>query len=304
MQVLRGLSNPATVSVATVTNTMSSDQGTWAEPSDLAAGTYWYAIKPISDTGEAGTADQLGSMTVEPPLAFPSGTQYKSGDASSGIVIGFALDKPAAELVAYVSPVNGVLTTASGYSGFSGFSGYSGASLWYSAQGSLPSEAFGGYPGLFHALPRAVSGAYESQNIAGLDLTIMPDGSYYDQLPNVAGLDPSTVIVSAGLTLHCRGAYQYQYEPFGKGYGMLLSARTQDGTHDWLNPIGQETLSVYDTAMAVADFMHTFPASGTYYLACRAVTALGTMGPVSDEVLVQVSDEALTATGTLVQARG
>jgi hypothetical protein len=305
MKVLRDASNPASTVVATVTNMMSDDQAAWAESSNLSAATYWYGIQPVSDTGEEGTATQLGSITVVAPLPAPIGTHYVIGDANAGIGVGFSIAAPWDDFVAFVSPPGSVLNTgASGYSNFSGFSGVSGSSVWYSGQGTLPSGAFVGYPGTYHALVRSFSGAYQSQNVAGLDLAIAADGSYQDPVPNSCAIDAKSVIVSNGLTLACKVAYQYQYSPFGTGYRILLAARTQTGAYDWALPIDSELLAPYDSAIALASLGHSFGASGTYYVASRAQTALGTMGPVSDEVLVQVSDEALTATGDLEQARG
>lgn len=305
MQVLRNVTFPAVTVVATSANTMLSDQGEWIEPTDLVPATYYYAIRPVSDTGQAGTETQLGSITVLPPLPVPSDTAYVSGTADSGIEMGFSLNGPSNTFVAFVSPVDGTINTGgSGFSGFSGYSGASGAGFWYSGRGTLPSGAFSGYPGTFRTLVKSYSGAYLSKNLAGMDIVILADGSYQDPTPNASGIDPQSIVIGAGLTLHCTGSYQYQYEPFGKGYRLILAARTQAGAYDWNNPIDSQVLAVFDKAIATCNFAYTFGSSGTYYIACRAVTALGTMGPVSDEHFIQVSNESLGVTGTLEQARG
>jgi len=59
----------------------NADAAEWTEPTDLAAGTYYYRLQPLSDTGEPGSPTSTLTAVVQGPPLPPAGLHYVSGGA-------------------------------------------------------------------------------------------------------------------------------------------------------------------------------------------------------------------------------
>jgi hypothetical protein len=64
MKLLRGTTNPPAAVIATIPFDGTEDEATWTEPADLAAGTYYYGRKAVSDSGVDGTLEAFTPAAV------------------------------------------------------------------------------------------------------------------------------------------------------------------------------------------------------------------------------------------------
>jgi len=63
------------------------DTCSWTEAAGLAAGAYYYAVMPLSDTGEDGTLVGIaGTITILEPPAPPTNLHYVSGNAAATVI--------------------------------------------------------------------------------------------------------------------------------------------------------------------------------------------------------------------------
>lgn len=86
MQVLLDTANPP-VTVAATLGYTGSNSVIWSDNSDRAANTYYVRTRPISDTGDTGTASAVVTPdTIVSLPAAPSQLQYVSGAAAATIV--------------------------------------------------------------------------------------------------------------------------------------------------------------------------------------------------------------------------
>jgi hypothetical protein len=294
---------------ATVDNLMRDNMTDWVEPDDLANGTYAYSIQPVSDSGVDGAVTAIGNQTIAVPPENPTDLRWKATTTVAGLH-GVELkfwntnQTPGTTYTAYTAPIGGRMNLESGYSGFSGFSGagYSG----FSGQGVLPPAAIGytvsNYSGIAYAIVRAQVGGVEEKNAFCLPLVMDGTGIYIGYPPNIGSLSD---VSYSGLSITATGAITASVELSDPAITMILANRTDTGSYNWAVPLATGTLGAIDkNGNKTCSFSATIPA-GMQWIATRAVTAAGTMGEISEEVLVVGSTSVLTGgSGTAARSRG
>ena len=279
LNIRRDTVNPPLVTVANVPFD-GLDDATWTEPSDLGAGTYYYNLAEVSDTGEEGTQSAPAfTEVINGAPGSPTNLAYVSGTAATGITLSFTpsptagatyrlyLGMPGAQM-----DLNIVSATAS-----------AGAT-------QITTPAISGVPGIARVLLRAVLAGVEEKNILGFDINLDGSNNYISRAPNTPTLLASSLIVSAGLTLSLRGTYSTLNEA-GVATQLQLFTRALSGSYG--AAVATSNLASSSCNMKSAPFTYTFGASGLYYVALKALTAGGVVSAISDELLVYVSTELM-----------
>jgi hypothetical protein len=291
MRVLRDTSDPPSTVRATIA--FDGRQAVnWTEPSDLAAGTYYYRLQPISDTGQAGTAtDSLTAVVAGPPDP-PTALAYSSGTAAATVCSFTASPTTGRTYRAYMQTI-----------GASTFDFEVIAATAASGATTITLPAIVGYPGTARVVVRAVSsGGVEEQNLTTLELEYDAAGARVAPRPNPASLDLTTLAVTSGLTASIAGRYDSNNEP-GTATRIKLFKRAPGGAYDYANPDDNEALANLGSGVKGATFSVTFATAGWYYLRALAYTAASVPSTAADcpEIQVYVSDAAVAAP-TNVQA--
>lgn len=182
INVLRGTTNPPTVSVADIPFA-GVESVRWVETADLAAGTYYYRLQSVSDTADIGDSTASESVTIPGPPEPPTNLAYSAGDAADtsidftdsitpGVTINVYLQLAGEEIMDLEVPV---AVTANSY-------GY-----------QLPALT---YPGTNRLVVRAVKAGVEEKNLDVLELEFGSDGVYIPARPNSCEIDQSRTVVT------------------------------------------------------------------------------------------------------------
>jgi len=189
IQVLRGLSDPPTTVVATIPFA-GVESVRWTETEDLAAETYFYRLRSISDTNDQGGVTASLSTTIPGPPEPPTDLAYVSGDYT-GLVVGFTpsetadvtynfyLTAPDAEFINLENPITeGITETTYGYE-IAGLT----------------------YPGTSKLVIRAEKSGVEEKNLDILEIELDESGQYVPARPNPCEVDLSRSVVTGQTAL-------------------------------------------------------------------------------------------------------
>jgi len=283
MKILRGASDPPTQEIARVPF-RGRNSVRWTEPAELSAGTYYYRLQPVSDTGAAGAASATLPVTIPDTPEAPTNLAYQSGNAGA-TVLGFTPSATSgATYRAYLAMPGAVLNLndAAATAGV-------GAS-------SLTLPAITGYPGTAYVVLRAVNAGVEEKSLRVLALEYDAAGNFVAPRPNSPGLDAAGVTLSAGRTLTALGTYYTEGEA-GIAATLQLFVRTPSGSYDYSAPAASAALSTAARGIKTAGLTCTLPGDGWYYLRPLAATAGGTQSPSADapEILLYASATVLPA---------
>jgi hypothetical protein len=284
MRVLRDTSNPPTTLRATVS--FDGRQAiNWTEPSDLAAGTHYYKLQPVSDTGQAGTASSVLTTVIAGPPEPPAALAYASGAAAATVCSFTASSTVGATYRAYMQTI-----------GAASFDCETIAATALAGATSITLPAITGYAGTVRVIVRAVSGGIEEQNLAVLKIEYDATGARVAPRPNPAALDQGTIAVTTGLTMVIAGRYDSNNEA-GTATRIKLFKRSPGGSYDYTSPDDNEALVDLGAGVKGATFSLTFSTAGWYYLRACAYTAASISSTPTDcpEIQVYVSDSAMAA---------
>jgi hypothetical protein len=258
-QILRGLVSPPTVVIDTV-DFNSRDNETWTEPASISEGTFYYAIRSISDTGTVGTASSPMAITIQYPPEPPTAQAYGSGVAGATTVTFTPSTTTGASYRAYLQRCDDdfmdmVVPAATAVAGAT----------------SIVLPAITGYPGIASVLVRAVSpySGIEEKNGVVVQIEYDAAGVRVEPRPNTARITSATAV---GLTAEVDVIYPTAGEA-GVATTVALFSRTPDGTYDYTTPDATESLS--GTTSKYATLTATLVA-GRRLFVVRAVTAAGT----------------------------
>lgn len=291
MRILRGTTDPPTALQDTVSFRRTPGE-TWTEPDGLAAGTYVYALRPVSDTGQAGTAGASASTTISSPPDAPTDLAYDSGDAAATTLSFTASATDGATYRAYLQGI-----------GAEHYDLESPAATAAAGETTVTLPAITGYPGTARVVVRAVASGVEEQNAASVALEYDASGAYVAPRPNVPTL--VDVAVSSGTSLSVEVAYD-PHDEAASPATVELYARDPDGTYTYASPAGSASLSAADGAATRTASVDATLSAGWHYLTARALTSAGLdSGADAPERLVYISSAAVEGPDvTLVQSGG
>lgn len=288
MKILRGASTPPSALVDTVLFT-GMNTVRWTEAVELAAGTYYYQLVPVSDTGQDGIASNIISITSIAAPEPPAALAYAGGNAAA-TSISFKLSAtPSATYNAYcataiggVANLNAPVATAP--------AGVPGGA----ATITLP--AITGYPGTAYLILRAKLNGVEERNQNTLALEYDASGNCVAPRPNSPGIALESMVITGGRTAAIKGTYNPVKEA-APATSLKLFIRAPSGSYDYNSPIGAGGILAPSGLIKTATVTYTFPSNGYYYCQMLACTANGVYSIASEapEALVYVSDEALPA---------
>ena len=291
MAVLRDTSDPPSTTVATV-QFNAADSASWTESAALAADTYYYRIKPTSDTGQAGTASASSTAVVPGPPDAPEDLAYSSGNAAATVLSFTASETAGATYRAYMREPDQTfmdMTTP--------------AATASAGSTTITLPAISGYAGTAYVVLRAVSGGVEEENGAVLALEYDGAGAYVLPRPNDATIGEWSI--GSGDTLTVTG----YYEPAGEGTAaanLELFTRTESGSYDFDTPADTTALSAVSDTLKKAALTVGSLATGWHYFTIKASTSGGVLSEnYPTEVLFYVDTGAVSApTLSLSVARG
>ena len=286
MLVLRDQADPPTTEVARV-EFEGDNFVTWTEPSDLSSGTYFYRLRPNSDTDDLGTVSgtlqvEIGALP-EPPTALV----YQSGNVTN-TVLGFSGSSTVGatyrlynqrEPTDLIEPGEPDATAAAG-----------------ATTVSMPLTS--GFSGVVYAMLRAVhpTSGLEDRNTDMEKFEYDQFGTFIPARPNSPHIVRSSVSVTSGLDLSLRATYDPTDEA-GTATTIRLFTRTQLGSYDYDSPADTQTISQGADGVSKVTLTHTFAAAGFHYARVLAYTAGGTSSRLEDagETLVFASDQDMPA---------
>lgn len=102
-KIRRGASTPPAEVVA-VACFRGQEGVRWTEPSELAAGTYYYRLTAVSDTGEDGAESDVVSVTLSGAPRPPTGLAYLEGGAADTVLQFLSSPTEGAAYRAYLQP--------------------------------------------------------------------------------------------------------------------------------------------------------------------------------------------------------
>lgn len=281
MRIRRDTVDPPVVDLSPDIKFDGFDQGKFMEPSDLAAGTYYYRLIPLSDTGVLGTASATLSATVLGAPEAPTNLTYSSGNAAATVLsftpsatVGATYNLYMAQPGAAPMNLNDVVATAG-----------VGAT-------TITMPAVVGYPGTVQVLLRSTKTGVEEKNVLCLNLTYDAGGNYVAPAPNVPEIVVSSIAFSAGLAMTLNANYMTGGE-LAAGTKVRLYQRVPGGSYGAY--VDEQTLTATSTGLKHAALSYTFGAAGFYWIAVKAITAAGTLSAISTEVLVFASAELMPA---------
>lgn len=298
MQVLRDTSDPPTTVVATIpwrSEIIDAAHATrWTEPSALAAGTYYYRARPLSDTGSTGTATASVPLTTIAAPAAPTGLAYSSGDMNTLVL---AFNRSSTALATYRlygteaigTPPNMDDPVATAVAGTPG-----GAT-------TISVPAISGAPGKAFFILRAVSsGGVEERNIATLEVEFDSVNARVPPRPNVPRIIQSSIAITSGRTVALNATYNAARQRVAPN-AINLYSRTVGGSYNYAGGAEDATVAVTASGITITALSKAYGADAYRYLVVRAAAADGTLSPVdeSGEVLVYVSTATMAAPGSL-----
>jgi hypothetical protein len=285
MQITRGTSDPPSAIVATVPFN-SADTCEWTEPVDLPAGTYYYRLDELSDTGEPGAATATLQAVVQGPPLPPAGLHYVSGN--------------------YLNTIVGWTDSPTPNAAYNVYSREDGQPFRLNQPDSYPplphgttqfqlANFYGYYPGFRFVLVRSVLAGVEEKNIAILRIEYDGEGNVVPARPNAPAIDTGSLAITAGRSVALTGLYPSAGEP-GVATELQLFSRTVTGDYDFDNPDATATLGAAGTnGIKTAALSKTYGSDGPRYVCLRAVTADGTPGNTSAETLIDPNADAMPA---------
>lgn len=291
MRVLRDTGSPPTTTRATVPFDGRSAMR-WTEPSNVAAGTHYYRLVPISDTDDVGTASAILEVIIPSPPAPPTSLAYASGSAAATVLSFVKSTTAGATYRAYLQHIDGDAMD---------FDTPAATAPADSVSITLP--AITGYPGTARVVLRAVSpGGVEEQNNTVLSIEYDAAGARVALRPNAASLDEASLEVDDGLTLSIDALYDAMGEA-AVATTVKLFTRAPGAAYNYASPDATGTLASAGMGLKKKALSVTFGAAGWYYLRVVAYTSAGTPSEYSDcpEIPVYVSDADVDAP-TNVQA--
>lgn len=286
MQVLRDTFNPPTTVRDTVRfkglNTVR-----WTESADLASGTYYYAVQPVSDTGITGTLSAVVSQAVTAAPAPATAFAYSSGNAAATVLsfknsttAGATYRLYCVTTIGAVLSLNDIRATAA--------AGTPGAS------NTITAPAISGYAGTVLFILRAVSAGIEDR--AGVMIAVEYDGSGNVVLARPNNPVIETVTITSGRTAAILASYNTEHQAVAPT-SIKLFKRTPSGSYNYASPDASASLVAGINGLQTATLNFTFPADGYYYVQVLAQSAAGnnSLSANATEVLVLVSNDTLPA---------
>ena len=293
MNILRDQSDPPTTVVDTVAFNRA-DTYTWTEPEGLAAGTYYYRLQGVSDTGDDGDESPTDTVVVPGPPAPPTELAYASGDAAATVLSFTPSTTSGATYRAYIQQIGAEYLDLETI-----------AATAIAGATSITLPAITGAPGIARAIVRAVFGGVEEENANVIELEYDSGGAYVTPRPNAPGIQ--SVDVDGGDDLTVVGSYDATEEK-STATELQLFRRAPSGSYDFGSPDATGALAVQsESPLKIATLTETNIApNGWYYIVLKAATAAGVLSTdPSDERPVYIDTDNLDApTGDFVLSRG
>jgi hypothetical protein len=282
VQVLRGATSPPTTVVANVAFN-GQNLRRWTEAADLAAGTWYYRVRAVSDTGKPGALTELPFTIQDVPDA-PSDLAYKSGNAAATVLQFTPSPTAGATYRAYLQQIGAELIDLENV-----------AATAPAGSNRITLPAITGYPGIARAVVRAVKAGLEERNLDTVELEYDAAGAFVPARPNAPDLSEATEAVTGGLTLDIVATYDPAREK-GVATHVHLYKRAPGGSYGG-TPDAQADLTQAANGLKEAALELTFGADGWYYVQARAATAQNVESPAAacPEYLVYVADTAPAA---------
>jgi hypothetical protein len=287
MRVKRDTSDPPSTVVATV-NFTGDNSVRWPEPSELAAGTYYYRLQPVSDTGQAGTETASVTVIVIGAPVAPTNFAYSSG-ASNAIVFGFNNSTTAGATYRLYGPtaVGGVADMNTPIA--TQVAGVAGA-----ANTIGPVSIGAGATGTARFILRAVNGGIEERVGQAIEVEFSA-GTRIAPRPNTPGFVDGSAVITSGVNLSVKGIYDPTRER-GTATQLQLFVKALGGAYAG-TPDATGSLTSTANGLKTATLAYTLPGNGYYYIKLLAATAGGVQSPADEpiEMLIFASTESLPA---------
>lgn len=281
MNILKDVVNPPAVVYDNVPFD-GQTTGTWSDRSNI-AGTFYYALQPVSDTGEVSLSSNVTQEIIITKPNAPTNIHRVSGNAAN-MVIGFTpSNTPSAASKAYLSqdqitqtwevehPINVFQAAGSAATGV----------------GTINLPPITGYPGTAYLYIRANLGAgAEEHNGNVFAMTFDGAGNFVSPMPNTPSIVLESVKITTGRALTLRGVYVFANEP-DVATALQMFVRTKAGSYNFAAPVATTSLAGLTPILKTATMNYTFPSDGTFFVVLKAVTANSVLGGQSNEVMVQ-----------------
>jgi hypothetical protein len=276
--VYRDTSNPPTTLRVTVPFD-GYPGAVWTETSALTAGTYYYKIAFVSDTGETGTASAVQTVIVPGAPVAPTNLAYVSGNESATVVSWTASTTPGATYRLYLQQPGDAFMDL-----------LTPAVASASSPQTLPAIAG---TGTAYVIVRAVNGGVEEKNVNLLGIEYSAAGARIPPRPNDCTL--ADVGVTVGDLVAATIVYANAGEAGTATVGQLF-ARIPSGTYDFTTPTATGTLAAGVSSGLKKIALTATLAEGWWYLTGKVATAAGTQSTnQAPEQLVYVSNSAPAA---------
>jgi len=280
MKILRGISDPPS-SVAHTYPYDEADEVTWTEPTNLAAGTYYYRIQPVSETGDDGTVSASKSTLIPGTPEPPTNVAYASGNAGAVTINFTPSTTPGATHRAYASNVGGVLDP------------FTAVATAAAGATSITLPAITGSPGYAYVVIRAVNGSDEDKNASGtVELEFDSGGTYIPPRPNAPEIALESIVITSGRSLAVTGVYPVLDE---KGVATELRLYARDPGGSFGAALATGALSAARDGLKTASISYTFPSNARKFIILKAATSGGTLGDASAEVRLYPTDSDMPA---------
>lgn len=279
IEIYRAAANPPTVKIGSQ-NFAGFDTTDYVDTAALAAGTYYYRTRFLSDTDEEGSYSAATAEAIPGLPGAPGASAYKSGNAAATVLSFTASATVGATYRAYIMGIGG---------SFIDVTNIAATAAAGATQITLP--ALSGYPGTAQAVVRAVYGGLEEKNGAAVSLEYDVAGAYVPPRPAAPGV--ASYSTSAGLTLTVTGTYS-QGNALGVATVLQLFTRAPGGSYNYASPDATGTLAAAG-AVKMATMTATL-AAGWHYFVVGSATATGVQSAAtSAEYQSFVSDVVLSA---------
>lgn len=239
--------------------------GRWTEPEDLAAASYSYTLRTLSDTGVEGSDSSPIVVDLNASPLPPTAIHYNSGGYAALVVHWTASATALATYNAYVQgPNDPYLDLNAPVALVAGTTSY-----------TLPAQA---YPGIVRVLVRAVKAGVEERKGALLDIELDASGVYVAPRPNTPTFGTTTI---TGATFVATGLYLSSYQD-GAPSHLQLFARAPGGTYNYASPVAEAAVVSLMTGVyqAVLTWAGT---SGTWECVLKARTSGGVQSEAPSE---------------------
>jgi hypothetical protein len=266
----------------------NADGCTWTEPAPLAPGDYLYYITPFSDSGEEGQAVDLDSLTIAAPPAPPTNLHYVSGNAAATVIGWTPSTTAGATYNVYTAPDGQPFNLNT-------------------PDQSLPARttaatlgAYTSVPGVRTVLVRCVSADRTPEtNINVLRIEYDASGNVVPARPNQPQIVAAQIGITSGRTVSVPGNYPSANEA-GIATQLQLFSRQPLAACNFDTPDATADLAAgLRPGVKTATLTATYGSDGPLYICLRAVTADGTPGAPSDEVLIDASAAQVAAPGNV-----